>query len=314
MAAGFVHQSAVLAVLVGHRAEQTLPHDVGKAHDGVERRAKLMAHVGQEAGLAAGQRLGVDLRLFEGRLAGVVGGGVADDGQDHVVLGPAEGDSDPAILGRERSEGDLGSPVRGGGLQGGGDRLALRRQGRQAHADQAGGVDPFRRPPVDRPHLAMGIQRDEEVRLVRQQAGQSLSLAVLSLSDLAGAAAGQQQARAQGHADHRHAQQAQRHGHRRAGRRQRDAQKLAGGGDSSGGDRKQSPGHGQPVLAHHQRYGQRTEAQDAQRPADPAGQQGPQHSGGGRQSEQQQGIGARGLARLGLSVGNVIGRIVGQRP
>ena len=36
---------------IAHRPEHLLVHDVGEADDGVERRAQLMAHIGQELAL-----------------------------------------------------------------------------------------------------------------------------------------------------------------------------------------------------------------------------------------------------------------------
>src|SRR5262249_23228960 len=70
-------QGAVVDVfgiaLVAYRtqgAEHLAPHDLGEAEDRVERRAQLVAHIGQEFGLGAAGRLG--------GLAGAVGGLGAD--------------------------------------------------------------------------------------------------------------------------------------------------------------------------------------------------------------------------------------------
>ncbi len=59
MTAGLVDQLGVLAVTVGQGPNMRCAHDVGEAHDGVQRRAQLVTHVGQEAGAAVRRRLGV---------------------------------------------------------------------------------------------------------------------------------------------------------------------------------------------------------------------------------------------------------------
>jgi hypothetical protein len=64
--AAAVDQVEVLAIARGlDRAEQPGTHDVGKADDAVQRRAQLVAHMGEEAGLRAAAVLGGDPRLAQ---------------------------------------------------------------------------------------------------------------------------------------------------------------------------------------------------------------------------------------------------------
>ena len=81
MLAGLVDQGRVLAVLLGHRPEQRLPHDIREAHDGVQGRAQLVAHIGQEARLAGIGGLGVDAGLIEGLFARALSAGAT-----HLLL------------------------------------------------------------------------------------------------------------------------------------------------------------------------------------------------------------------------------------
>ena len=83
--AALVDVLGVLAVFrAADRAEGALAHDLGEAENGVERRAQLVGHVGQEGGLGAGGRLGALL------LGGVV---LVHLGQlDRLALGVAPGD------------------------------------------------------------------------------------------------------------------------------------------------------------------------------------------------------------------------------
>ncbi len=71
-----MNQVGVLDIFAGQAPENLLPHDVGEAHDGVEGRAQLVAHIGQKAGLAEVESLGVGPRGLQHRFAAAPGGGV----------------------------------------------------------------------------------------------------------------------------------------------------------------------------------------------------------------------------------------------
>jgi hypothetical protein len=106
MAAALVDQFGVLAVAVGQRAEHPGAHDVGKAHDGVQRRAQLVAHIGQEAGAAGGQAFGLGPRLLQGGFAGPVDRGVAHHPDQQVGRHLAQLQADRAGRVQQRREGD----------------------------------------------------------------------------------------------------------------------------------------------------------------------------------------------------------------
>ena len=68
----FADVTAVLVVLLGaERPEHARLHDLGKSDDGVERRAQLVAHIGQELGFGLVRVFGPG--LFLGILAGEFG-------------------------------------------------------------------------------------------------------------------------------------------------------------------------------------------------------------------------------------------------
>ena len=48
MRPGLMDHLGIIAIAIGNGTEQPLAHDVGKAHYGVQGRAQLMAHIGQE--------------------------------------------------------------------------------------------------------------------------------------------------------------------------------------------------------------------------------------------------------------------------
>ena len=54
-----------LALLLGHLAEQAVAEHLGEADDGVERRAQLVRHVGEELRLHAARVLELDVLLLQ---------------------------------------------------------------------------------------------------------------------------------------------------------------------------------------------------------------------------------------------------------
>ena len=76
----------ILHILPAAELAEHLPgHDLGKADDGVQRRAQLVAHIGEEAALGAACRLGMLLRLLEAPLALLHRGEVADDEEEAAI-------------------------------------------------------------------------------------------------------------------------------------------------------------------------------------------------------------------------------------
>ena len=64
------------------RAHHLVRHHLGEADDGVQRRAQLVAHIGEELGLAAARELGFLLGGDERQLGGLAVGDVERGGDD----------------------------------------------------------------------------------------------------------------------------------------------------------------------------------------------------------------------------------------
>ena len=112
-----VDQVGVLGVAVRHRPEQPLPHDVGEAHDGVQRRPQLVAHVGQEPRLPGVLLLGLFARGLQIGLAVPLGAGVAHGGHQPASAHPAHGQLAPAVGVMGRGEGGFRRAVGRGAEQ-----------------------------------------------------------------------------------------------------------------------------------------------------------------------------------------------------
>src|SRR6185312_1177216 len=85
-------------ILVVELAEQLALHDLGEADDGVERRAQLVAHVGDEARLGAAGLFGLQLCFAIALLAFLDLGEIGEEEELAAVAGGTAADANPAIV------------------------------------------------------------------------------------------------------------------------------------------------------------------------------------------------------------------------
>ena len=265
MAAGLMDQVAVLAVFVRQRPEHLRPHDVREAHDGVQRRAQFVGHVGQEPRLAGCQSFSVLAGLLQRGLTIPLRRRIAHDPEDQVFLHAPQGHRGPAVDGPERGKAHFGGAVRRGLAQGLQHRRAVgatqgdggKAEGLQGVARHAG-----RRAAKHRPDTAVRIQRHNQVRLFFQQGLETLDLIIEAKfaaralpfdHDQAGAQTkprGRQRQQPHPERDHAGRRRGRQSGQNRHGRdrRRHQGQGRALGETASaplrrrGGDRGQTPG------------------------------------------------------------------------
>ena len=91
MVAAFVNVLDIFHILIrAQRAEILIPHDVGKAENGVQRGAQLMAHGGEEFRFGLVGDLGLVLRRDKLVLDFPLGGGVAQHDRVEPLLADGE--------------------------------------------------------------------------------------------------------------------------------------------------------------------------------------------------------------------------------
>ena len=98
-----------LVAVVADRPETLLQHHLGKADDGVERRADLVADLGEEIGFLGARLLGRALGADQLALGLLEGGDVAQDGAELAVRPIAQ----TAHGHEERDRAALAHPARG---------------------------------------------------------------------------------------------------------------------------------------------------------------------------------------------------------
>ena len=291
MAARLMDRVGVAGVAVGQGAEQALTHDVGEADHGVQRGAQLVAHIGQEAGLAGALGLGLGAGALQAQFTGELGGAVEGLGDQArrvasgiaagilAVVEPPQDHDDAPVQGLAGAEQDLGRLAGGGPLKRGGDGGAV---GGVDGGDQAlvhQGVDGDRRrrraPGGDgaagrieqQGQAGLGVQHRLDPAAVRLGEGQAFAALVPGQAD--------------GRGGGRHGQQAGDGGQdRRLGlgavqqrRNQARNQRQDQGGDPQPGQTVVAD----PRVVQHDARGQGHDQQAGHRPGRPAGQAGRRH-------------------------------------
>ncbi len=170
MAAGLVDQLGIFGVLGRQGAEHARAHHVGEAHDSVQRRAQLVAHIGQEARLSGVKGLGLDLGRLQGGLAHRLGGDVLHHADQPPIVRAQQAQRDVAFRIGGGPKGGAALSLLEGRLQGLDQSGAVRghRRRKQAVLQQHVLGQARRRIAEGRMHPSAAIQGDQQMRLLGQ--------------------------------------------------------------------------------------------------------------------------------------------------